>query len=922
MRENFRVGHPNVRSINTGFNHLVNLIKKYEFHIFALSETWLNEQTLDEGYRIEGYNFFRRDRATRGGGLAMYVSNKIKANVVNTDTDDSVIEQLWVNCKLNQKSFSVCVFYRPPTANLLQSIENLDTNICYILSTVKHVICLGDINHNLLIQGNVVSNYFDDLGFEQIIKEPTRTCATSSTLLDPIFVSDKELVASAGVVDADDISDHSMCHCELNMKIRKFQPKLVTYRDFSSFNFDNFNTDLLSAPWNNIIYENNMDQKVILFNSIILALFDLHAPLREARVTKPKCPWITDVIKRMTKERDRAKTRFKRSRSDADWNTYKNLRNFTLTAIRREKKIYLDRIFLSGDKKRAWKSLYDLNVNNKNNIAIPDSLKDVERINNYFGSVFEEGNCSEYIDYYKLKTPITNNTFNFTLATTEEINNILRQLKSNAYGMDGISLTMLRYCSPLIDQYIAHIINCSIEANYFPTPWKFALITPLAKTKEPKEYSDLRPVSVLPVLSKILEKVLYRQIYEFVSTNNILATNQSGFRKGYSTTSTMLNVLDDIETALDNKKVACLITLDYSKAFDTINHDLLCEKLKYYGFSPQSVAIISCYLKGRTQCVKIDNHISSATAIASGVPQGSVLSSLLFIIYTTELLNNINNLSVNSYADDTQLCATFYPDQYLLAEQVINNELEKIKSISSKHNLRLNPAKSILTYFGNFASDRINIRIDGISVPVSSMIKSLGITIDQQLKFSPQISNLVKKSMSKLKILYSNRNILNKTIRSMLAETLVLSHFNYGCYVYGPFLTTTEQRRVQKVKNSCCRFVCGLRRYDHVSEKIVELGWLNMKNRRELQFATFVHNVMITNRPSYLRLKLSERGSQHGVNIRNASSLSIPMHRTSLFTKCFSYQAVATYNKIPPVLKSLSISSFKFKYKAMLLNEQ
>ena len=301
----------------------------------------------------------------------------------------------------------------------------------------------------------------------------------------------------------------------------------------------------------------------------------------------------------------------------------------------------------------------------------------------------------------RLYPGINKDQFSFTLLDVTDITKLLLTIKSKAYGSDNISVSMLRYCSPHLDQYITHIINSCLEHNYFPQHWKESIIRPLAKVSNPKELSDLRPISILPAISKILEKAAHQQIINFLDQYKILSNCQAGFRAGYSTSTALGNVVDDVVKNIDSKELTALVALDFSKAFDTINHKLLYTKLIFYGFSNSAVDFIKSYLTGRQQKVHIDDSVSSAEDVTSGVPQGSILGPLLFILYTNELFNHIKDCKVQAYADDTQIYLNFKPDRIEEAQNKLNSDLEKINKLSLKHNIKLNPNKSHLIVFGN-----------------------------------------------------------------------------------------------------------------------------------------------------------------------------------------------------------------------------
>ncbi|CAH1995043.1 unnamed protein product [Acanthoscelides obtectus] len=253
---------------------------------------------------------------------------------------------------------------------------------------------------------------------------------------------------------------------------------------------------------------------------------------------------------------------------------------------------------------------------------------------------------------------------------------------------------MLKYSISATAPHITHIINCCIEVGYYPSLWKYALIKPLPKISIPSVYNDLRPISILPALSKVLEKVIYLQLYEFVISNQIIPESQSGFRRGYSTTLLLLNVSDDIIRSLDAGLATALVFLDFSKAFDTIDHCLLLAKLRYYGINQLGCRLFKSYLQGRYQCVVVDNSsYSDFQPVTSGVPQGSILGPLLFIIYTSDIFKTITYCKIQGYADDTQLYLSFDPRFINTASAYINQDLENIQKYSFNHNLNLNPDK-------------------------------------------------------------------------------------------------------------------------------------------------------------------------------------------------------------------------------------
>lgn len=304
-----------------------------------------------------------------------------------------------------------------------------------------------------------------------------------------------------------------------------------------------------------------------------------------------------------------------------------------------------------------------------------------------------------------------------------------------------------------------------------------------------------------------------------------------------------------------------------------------------------------------------------------------ILGPLLFILYTADFYTCITNCNSHFYADDSQVYYSYDPDDAQFASTLINNDLNKLIKFSKQHNLHINPIKSSLLIFGNqcyksSVENLVSIKLGDLTLPVIDSVKNLGLIIDSNLKFSEHISKCLQRAYCSLKLLYSNRFILNQNLKQSLCDQLVLSHFNYCDTVYGSCIDFFDTYRVQRMQNNCCRFILNLRKYDHVSRNIINLKWLNMKNRRLLHSATLLHKVITNKSPRYLSMKLKHRCTLHNANIRNPYTLHIPQHRIKKYQQSFSYQGPYIYNNIDDHLKALPINSFRRHFKKILLSKQ
>lgn len=919
------IAHLNTRSLFSGFDEFCSLVTTYDYDIIAVTETWMTDALSSDIVGMNGYKFIRKDRGkgSRGGGVAFYVKNHINFKMVTLDVENTdTIENLWIEISIGKFSLMLGVIYRVPNFSLNQSINIFDEMLSHISASNQYVIVLGDMNINMFNLDNYVSACFDSYGFIQIIKDATRITHQSVTLLDPIFVSNNITVNNSGTVNADLISDHHLVFCNIKVPPFKIKQKIVDFRDFKNFNEDMFFIDLNNIRWDEVFYIPDLDQKIEFLTNNILKLFDTHAPLRTVRIGKPRAPWLTDVIRLMMKLRDRALKKYKLEKTPQNWSYYKNLRNFVLASIRREKQAYI--ISLQNNPKEMWKALKELHIQREDNkYHMPDATE-LEELNNYFASVFSKtDNCLFSTVHYN-NTRYNSTSFSLSMVDTKCVLKAVKEIKSNAFGSDKISLIMIKLCLPTILPHLTHIVNSCMERGYFPLVWKEAEILPIPKVQNPTALKDFRPISLLSLLSKILEKVTFWQINDYFQKNNIIPKHQSGFRLAHSTTTALLNLTDYILRAADERKAAVLIALDFSKAFDTIDHELLCAKLHYYGFDQMSLSFFRSYLNGRTQRVKIGHEVSQSKAVQSGVPQGSVLGPLLFTVYTSDMFRCVNYCHIQAYADDTQIVHTFDYTDPLCVSWIINSDLEKIHKYSSDHNLKLNPTKSVMLLFcseskRNYLKEQLSIKLNGQALQFSSSARNLGVELDDKLRFADHVAKICQKTYLVLKNLYSNKFVLSTNIKKKLCETLILPIINYCSIVYYSCLDNIAKGRLQRIQNTCCRFIFNLRKYDHITQSFNELKWLKLHNLVRFHFLLFIHKLLTGNEPSYLREKLIFRSSVHECNIRQKQMLTLPHFSTAMFQRSFTYNAVTLFNSLDNSYKSLNLRLFSKQVKELLI---
>ncbi|KAJ8714407.1 hypothetical protein PYW07_002632 [Mythimna separata] len=376
---------------------------------------------------------------------------------------------------------------------------------------------------------------------------------------------------------------------------------------------------------------------------------------------------------------------------------------------------------------------------------------------------------------------------------------------------------MLLLTLPTTLQAITDIINRSIESRTFPNLWRRAMVRPIPKTNDPATMKDLRPISILPCLSKVLERVVYSQVIDYLEVNNILPDLQSGFRKGRGTATALADVVGNILEARDRGEGSILVLLDFSRAFDAINTILLLSKLAYYGFDGDAVDWFKSYLTDRSQYVQIHREDGSPVSspplhVTRGVPQGSILGPLLYILYSADVTRCLSNCKYHMYADDIQLYISCKGDDTPLAVQRVNEDLARVVAWSERNSLVLNPLKSKFLVLGTrkqvaaIQSARPKVMIGGEEIEQVEQACSLGLILDPELRFEAHIKNVLRNCFYRLKVLYGIRKYLSIPLRKQLADSLILSRLNYCDTVYGPCLLARTDRLIQRIQNACIRF--------------------------------------------------------------------------------------------------------------------
>ena len=663
---------------------------------------------------------------------------------------------------------------------------------------------------------------------------------------------------------------------------------------------------------------------------MFVSCMDKHAPRKLKRISKKRAPWITRGLLHKMHKRDLIKKKAISSNDRVMWEQFKCARNQANNAIKHAKKRYFsDNLEASkGNPRKTWNLINELSSRNTSkssnileiqvdNRTISTSGDMAEAFNEHFTNIAQvlaqevpvaEVNPEFYLSY-------TDKAFCLNTPSLDVVFNLLRKIdEKKATGLDMIPSKLLKMAASIVAPSLTAIFTKSILTGIYPTEWKTARVTPVFKKGVKSDLNNYRPISVIPVVSKVFEKIVYDQLYQYLNDNKLLSSCQSGFRSLHSTLTALLEATNSWSVNIDNGFLNGVVFIDLKKAFDTIDHEIILRKLSYFGADQATIKWFQSYLSDRTQRCNVNGSLSTTSNVTCGVPQGSILGPLLFLMYINDLPNCLRDAAPRMFADDTNI--TLSAKTVADLKLAVTSELNNLTCWLRANRLSLNVAKTELMIIGSrqrlhSQCDEIDICIDEKMIKRVDHTKSLGLTIDAQLSWSKHVEEICKKASSAIGGLKRVRPFISKDLTVQIYNALILPYFDY-CSPVWDCMSGYLSDKLQKLQNRAARVITKLPFDTSSNLLLAKLKWEKLSLRRKKQKALIMYKTLNELAPEYLQCLFTQR-HVNDYNLRNLEGkLSLPKPNTNYLKRSFCYSGACLWNNLPQDLKSVgSIGQFK-----------
>jgi len=931
------VGWLNVQSLRRKTDIVQQTITERSLDVLALTETWHNGHD-DVCLRLStpaGYAVVDVARTSgRGGGVAVIYRRHLKCSPVPLPPCRTM-EVICVRLITTSGPVVVMNVYRPPVSSERPSSLFFDelTTLFELLVVYSCPVVVGG-DFNIAAQDVTdadscrLSSILSSFDMVQHVDRPTHRCGN---MLDLVMTPADRPLSAVTVQPPGLIADHSLVISQLPVKIDLTSPSERLVRSWRCVDRDELRRLLevspLCAP---VPADVDVDELFDTYNSVLLHIADQLAPHRVIRRRPGRpTPWFDAECRVQRRHCRRLERRYRRTNRADDRRSWVDAtrRRFALYRTKKEQ-YWTNRLQqCARSPPQLWRSMNSL-FDRRRDVSGSTShtaegfvvffKKKIHDIRAATADTQPPPTCSQ--------SPAS--LTEFMSCTEDEVRRIIKRSPIKSCTLDPVPTFLLHEFIDLLLPYVTSMVNASLKQGRFPVSQRHAIITPRLKKPglDAADMANYRPVSNVSFVSKLVERVVAVRLHHYLNSNDLLPSCQSAYRKHHSVETAMLHVWSDIMTATDQRQVTLLALLDMSSAFDCVDHELLLHRLRItFGITGTALSWISSFLCDRTYQLAYGGELSTTHRLQFGVPQGSVLGPLLYILYTVDICRVVesHNLRLHLYADDCQIYTSVAVGDVTSAVQNLAVCISDINTWTSASRLRFNSSKTEIMWLG---AGHLLQQVDIGEIPVlSSMVKvvqsarDLGVILDSQLSLCDHIAASCRAGFYQLRQIRPAIQSLTPDAAKTIVQAFIACRLDWcNSLLYG--VPEVLLRKLQSVQNAAARLLTGTRRCDHITPVLRRLHWLPVQRRVKFKIACLVHQSLASTAPMYLSADI-HLASEHGRQLRSSlyRSLAVPRTRTTFGDRSFTVAGPRLWNSLPATLRQITnYGQFKRHLKSYL----
>ena len=910
-----------IKTVNSAHNKLVDLqntVAENKINLVALTETWLDDSVGDSEI-LSNFSIHRKDRAetspgTRGGGILLAVDDSLHSRR-RVDLEHGRCEIMVCELRMHlSPKIAVVLCYKPPSSDGLVFNRALDDTLFHVALEFTTIVMLGDFNMpaitwsgHLPLSNAVLSDFYNltlSYNFDQLNSIMSND---ANHILDLIFTNVCGFVTRVERLDCDFPTDHTVLTFNLCFNSPTKPPSMRRVYNYKQGNFNALNQELMDVSLIDVVANCfTPDEMWSSWKSIVTACIDNHVPKVTLKSSRNP-PWFDGQVRHAINRKNTAWRKAKVSNAPADWQRYRVLRNECISLLRVKHNAFIARL---GDEckvnpKRFW-SFFKMKSKSP---AIPNTIsfentectapnEKCTMFNNYFSSVFTPPSNDDLPHLPLCDVVIPDPSF-----TVDQVSQVLKNLDLKcACPPNDISPHILKTCHDLLAPSLTILFNSSILITTVPLEWKNAYIVPIFKKGVKQDVKNYRPISLLCTVSKVMERCVFNHLFPFVTP--YLYPLQHGFIKGRSCTSQLLKVYHQIGSTLDNGGQVDVIFLDFTKAFDCVSHQLLIHKINHlFGVNNNLLLWLHDYLSGRTQQVIIEGFNSDKTPVVSGVPQGSILGPLLFLLYINDMPSVVQHSTIALFADDSKCFKSIDSVNDCI---LLQNDIDALFHWSQTWKMSFNASKcKVLSITRSRSPITFSYTMNGTPLENVGVFKDLGVFVDFKLSFNNHVDSLVTKC-SKVSG-FIKRSVgyhAPVAVKLQLYKSLVLTLLDFTSPVWSPHFMK-QIKSLESVQRAMSKYILSNWDISYV-ERCQDLKLLPLSFKREVNDLLFLFKILnnAIDVDFAEEVQLSEPSNRRSAN--NGPTLCSHFTRTETFKASYFNRVAHLWNCLPAHIREAS----------------